>query len=80
MDLHLRAQLESLAEHLHLHKGSGEERARELEGQVHGALEADDHDGLGDRLSEEAVEFESEHPDLATVLRRVADALSAGGL
>jgi hypothetical protein len=80
MDLHLRSQLESLAERLHLHKGSGEERARELEEQVHGAIETDDHDGLGDRLSEEAVEFESEHPDLATVLRRVADALSAGGL
>ena len=43
-------------------------------------IEADEHEGLGDRMSEEAVEFESDHPDLATVLRRVADALSAGGL
>lgn len=80
MDLHLREQLQGLAERLHLHSGSGEERARQLEGQVQGALDSDDHEGLGDKLTEEAVEFESDHPDLATVLRRVADALSGGGL
>lgn len=80
MDLHLREQLETLAQRLHRHTGSGEERARELEGRVQGALAGADHEGLGDKLAEEAVEFESDHPDLATVLRRVADALSAGGL
>lgn len=80
MDLNLREQLESLAERLHLHKGAGEDRAAQLRGQVADAIERDDHDGLGDRLAEEAVEFESDHPDLATVLRRVADSLSAGGL
>ena len=77
---HLREQLQALAERLHLHAGDGDERAKELEGRVKGALERGDHDGLGEKLAEEAVEFESEHPDLATVLRRVADALSAGGL
>ncbi|MPY94683.1 MAG: DUF4404 family protein [Acidimicrobiia bacterium] len=80
MDLHIREQLESLAERLHLYHGPGEERARELHGQVRGALDTDEHDGLSDRLAEEAVEFESEHPDLATILRRAADALSAGGI
>ena len=80
MDLHLREQLESLAERLHLHHGAGEDRAKELHGEVTGALEADEPDGLSDRLTEDAVEFESEHPDLATILRRTADALSAGGI
>jgi len=80
MDLHLREQLESLAERLHLHRGAGEQRAKDLHEQLRGALDADDHDGLSERLAEEAVGFESEHPDLATILRRTADALSAGGI
>jgi hypothetical protein len=47
---------------------------------VQRAIEEDDHEGLGDRLTEDAVEFESDHPELADFLRRLADHLSAGGL
>ena len=80
MDRNVRQQLESLAERLHLHQGQGDHRARDLHGQVRGVLDGDEHDGLADRLEEGAVGFESDHPDLATILRRTADALSAGGL
>jgi hypothetical protein len=77
MRSHLREQLVDLAERLHL---VSEDRAVELSGQITEALDADDHEGLGDRLSEYAVEFEGEHPDLARVIRRTADALGAGGI
>jgi hypothetical protein len=80
MDLHLRKMLEDLAQRLHLHRGEGEERARELHGHVRAALEHDEHEGLVDRLTEAEVEFESSHPDLADALRRIADALGAAGI
>jgi hypothetical protein len=59
----LRQMLEELAERLHLHSGPGEERARELQGDVQKALEEGDHEGLGDKLTESAVEFENDHPE-----------------
>lgn len=80
MDLHLREMLEELAERLHLHRGEGEDRAQQLHGEVRQALDTDDQDNLADRLTEEAVEFETAHPDLANFLRRLADALAAGGV
>lgn len=72
--------LEDLAERLHLHGSKGHERAQALHGDVRRALDEDDHEGLGERFTEEAVEFESDHPDLADFLRRLADHLSAGGI
>jgi len=72
--------LEELAEKLHLHSSEGDERAKELEGPVQKAIEEDDHEGLGDRLTESAVEFEGDHPDLADFLRRLADTLGAAGI
>ena len=70
----LREQLVELAERLRLHGGRGEDRARELSGQITDALDGEDHDGLGDPLTEYVVEFEGEHPELA------ADALGAAGI
>jgi hypothetical protein len=75
-----RQELESVAERLHLHRGTHEERAKELHGQVSTALEKDDHEGLADRFEEEAIGFENEHPSLASILRQAAATLSAGGL
>jgi hypothetical protein len=78
--MELRQMLEELAERLHLHSGPGEDKARELHGDVTKALEHEDHEGLGEKLTEGAVEFESDHPDLADFLRRLADHLAAGGV
>ena len=72
--------LEDLAERLHLHTGPGEERAKELETSVQKAIEEDDHEGLGEKFTESAVEFEGDHPELADFLRRLTDVLSAGGI
>jgi hypothetical protein len=77
MRSHLREQLVDLAERLHL---VSEDRALELSGQITDALDADDHDGLGDRLNEYAVDFEGEHPELAAIIRRTADTLGAAGI
>jgi uncharacterized alpha-E superfamily protein len=79
MDLNIRRQLEELAERLR-HHSPASPRTEELKGEVSNALEQDRHDGLVDRLEETAVEFEAEHPDLASALLRVADALSAAGI
>jgi hypothetical protein len=80
MDLHVREMLEELAGRLHLHHGEGEERAQKLHGEVRQALDNDEQDNLADRFTEEAVEFETAHPDLANFLRRLADSLAAGGV
>jgi len=72
--------LEELADRLHIHSSEGHERAKALHSDVQRALEEDDHEGLGERFTEEAVEFESEHPDLADFLRRLADYLGAAGI
>lgn len=81
----LRAQLEDLARRLHLI--DDDERAADLGARVQRSIEpadpagdADDHEDLGERLTDAAVHFETAHPELADVLRRVADALSASGL
>ncbi len=80
IDLHIREHLESLAERLHLHEGPERERADELHGQVTEALETDDHTGLMDTLEQQAVAFEDAHPDLAAVIRKASDVLSASGI
>jgi hypothetical protein len=78
--MELREKLEELAERLKLHHGPGEERAQALHDDVQKAIDEGDHEGLGERLEEEAVGFESEHPDLADFLRRFADYLGAAGI
>jgi hypothetical protein len=78
--MEFRHMLEELAEKLHLRSAEGDERAAALHTDVQRAIDEDDHEGLGDRFTEEAVEFEGEHPDLADFLRRLADHLAAGGI
>jgi hypothetical protein len=82
--MELRVMLQDLAEKLHLAGGDDaaapNDRAVALRGEVDKALETDDHEGLSDRLEEDAVAFESDHPSLAQTIRGVIDALSAGGL
>jgi hypothetical protein len=78
--MELRQMLEELAERLHLHTGPGEEKARELQTTVQKAIDEDDHEGLGEKLTESAVEFQNDHPDLADFLRRLSDHLAAGGI
>jgi hypothetical protein len=75
--MELRSQLEDLARRLHL---VDDDKARALGADVQRSLEDDDHHELGDRLAESAVHFETAHPDLAAVVRRVADALAASGM
>lgn len=77
----LRALLADLAEKLHLHRGAHEERARALGAEVDSALASDEPPHhLADRLEEDAVAFETDHPELSETIRHVIDALSAGGL
>jgi hypothetical protein len=73
----LRAQLQELAHRLH---HEDDEAAKQLGADVQRSLDEDDHHGLGERLTESAVEFETSHPDLSSFLLRVADALAASGL
>jgi hypothetical protein len=80
MDLHLRQLLDELLERLHVTHDEDDVRAQELQGQVRKALDEDDHQGLVDRFTEDAVEFESDHPDLADFLRRLADTFGAAGI
>jgi len=73
----LRAQLQELAHRLH---HEDDEAAKQLGAEVQRHVDTDDHHGLGERLSESAVEFETSHPDLSAFLLRIVDALSASGL
>lgn len=78
--MELRAQLEDLARRLHL---MDDDKARALHADVQRSLERGEdaeHDDLGDRLTESAVHFETAHPELADLVRRIADALAASGL
>ncbi len=73
----LRAHLEDLAHRLHL---TDDDRAKDLGSDVQRAIDEDEHEGLGEKLNESAVHFETSHPELSNVLLRVADFLSASGL
>ena len=56
-----------------------EELAR-LAGEVERRLSEDDPEGVVEELREEVTRFEASHPNLAAVIGRAADALSAIGL
>ena len=56
-----------------------EELAR-LSREVERRLSDDDDEGVVDDLREEVTKFEVSHPQLASVINRTADALSAMGL
>ncbi len=58
---------------------NNDELAR-LAGEVERRLGDDDPDGVVDELREEVTRFEASHPQLASLIGRAADALSAIGL
>jgi hypothetical protein len=59
--------------------GNREELAR-LADEVDRRLSEEDHEGFVDELRDARTRFEVEHPNLAGIIGRVADALSALGL
>jgi len=75
-----REGLEELADQLDAHTGDKKEAAAELSGHVRGAIESGEHEGLRERLMENAVDFEIGHPELAAVIERAMALLSGGGL
>lgn len=75
-----REGLEELADQLDAHTGENSEAAAELSAHVRGAIESGEHEGLRERLMENAVDFEIGHPDLAAVIERAMALLSGGGL
>ena len=56
-----------------------EELAR-LSSEVERRLSEEDDEGVVDDLREEVTKFEVSHPQLASIINRTADALSAMGL
>lgn len=80
MEEQQRNELEGLAARLGAHEGERADVAKSLGGDVRAAIDADDHEGLGERLAEEAVHFEAAHPELADILRRAASLLGGAGM
>jgi hypothetical protein len=76
----VRKALSDLSGELERHEGARSEEGRELSETVRSAIEEDDQEGLGDRLTEAAVHFEVDHPDLAAVLRRTVQLMTDAGL
>ncbi len=75
-----RAHLEELADQLESHDTAEVPRAQELKAEVRTAIESGDHESLKDRLMEDAIAFENDHPDLSAVIVRAAQLLGAAGL
>jgi len=76
-----RRHLEEVAARLEAHDGDRAEEAKALHAEVRKAIDSpDDHEGLAERLTSEAIEFEAAHPDLAEILRRAASLLGGAGL
>lgn len=77
-----QAELDRIADRIDAHEGEGAERVAGLGERLRAAGEAEpqEHESLRDRLLEEAIEFESDHPALAAVLERAAALLGGAGL
>jgi hypothetical protein len=75
-----REHLEALVDHIDTHAPGDDPRAQELRAQVRQAIETGEHESVRDRLMEDAIGFEADHPDLAAVIRRAAQLLGAAGL
>lgn len=76
----IRKELDSLSSELEGHEGPQAEQAKALLGEAASAVGSDEHEGIGERLTEAAVHFEVDHPDLAAVIRRAAQLFGAAGL
>ncbi len=75
----LLANLREAIEAAEAGAGNKEELAQ-LSRELERRLNDDDDDGVVDDLREEVTKFEVSHPELASIINRTADALSAMGL
>ena len=75
----LLAHLREAIEAAEAGAGNKEELAQ-LSRELERRLNDDDDDGVVDDLREEVTKFEVSHPELASIINRTADALSAMGL
>jgi hypothetical protein len=82
----MQQPLEDLLAHLRTAIDAAEDGAdnkdelARLAGEVERRLNEDDQEGLVEDLREEVTRFEASHPQLAAIIGRAADALSAIGL
>ena len=76
----VRKALSDLTGELEGHEGPQAERAKELLDEARSAVGAEEHEGLGARLTEAAVHFEVDHPDLSAIIRRAAQLFGAAGI
>jgi hypothetical protein len=72
---HLRAEIDAAEE-----GADNKEELARLSGELERRLSEADDEGVVDDLREEVTKWEVSHPDLASVINRAADALSALGL
>jgi hypothetical protein len=72
---HLRTAIEAAED-----GADNKDELARLAGEVERRLNEDDPEGLVDDLREEVTRFEASHPQLAAIIGRAADALSAIGL
>ena len=72
---HLRAAIDAAED-----GADNKEELARLSREVERRLSDDDDEGVVDDLREEVTKWEVSHPDLASIINRTADALSALGL
>jgi hypothetical protein len=72
---HLRTAIEAAED-----GADNKDELARLAGEVERRLNEDDQEGLVEELREEVTRFEASHPQLAAIIGRAADALSAIGL
>ena len=84
MDDEQRAHLQDLIDELDAHEGprdaADEQRIQALKAELEEAMESGEHESLRDRLMEDAVGFENDHPALSAIIIRAAELLGAAGL
>ena len=84
MDDEQRSHLEDLIKQLDAEAinrdDADEQKVQALKAQVQTAIETGEPASLRDRLMEDAVGFENEHPSLSAIIIRAAELLGAAGL
>ena len=79
MDPTLRQQLEQVAEELHPHR-EAQPTIESAHSDVRDALDNESTEGLGERMDRHAVELETSHPSISTLLRTLVSELSSMGI
>lgn len=60
--------------------GESKDLLKQLDADIQKVLSGEEDDGLSNRLEQQAVEFEGQHPQLSAILRDIMDALSKMGI